>query len=79
MALELNIGDVLLMKKPHPCGGSLWTVTRLGADIGMTCQQCGRYLLLARSQLARRLKRVTRPDALPPDALSPDTLSEERE
>ena len=59
MALELKIGDVLQMKKPHPCGGSLWTVTRLGADIGMTCEGCGRYVLLPRSQLARRLKRVT--------------------
>ena len=61
MALELNIGDVLRMKKPHPCGGSLWTVTRLGADIGMICQECGRYLLLARPQLARRLKHIAPP------------------
>ncbi|MDA0262654.1 MAG: DUF951 domain-containing protein [Chloroflexi bacterium] len=62
MPLDLKIGDVLRMKKPHPCGGSLWTVNRLGADIGMTCQECGRYVLLARSQLARRLKSVDRPD-----------------
>ena len=67
MVLELKIGDVLRMKKPHPCGGSLWIVTRLGADIGMSCQECGRYLLLARSQLARRLKQVLPPDGLPPD------------
>lgn len=66
MALELKIGDVLQMKKAHPCGGSLWTVTRLGADIGMSCQECGRYVLLARSQLARRLKQI-----LPSDGSSP--------
>jgi hypothetical protein len=64
MVLELKIGDVLQMKKPHPCGGSLWIVSRLGADIGMNCQECGRYLLLARSQLARRLKQVLPPDEL---------------
>lgn len=58
MALDLKIGDVLQMKKAHPCGGSLWIITRLGADIGMNCQECNRYLLLARSQLARRLKQV---------------------
>ncbi len=69
MVLELRIGDVLRMKKPHPCGGSLWTVTRLGADIGMTCRECGRYVLLARSQLARRLKQIVPPDSLPPDRL----------
>ncbi len=67
MALELNIGDVLRMTKPHPCGGSLWTVTRLGADIGMTCQECGRYVLLARAKLARRLKQVVPPAGLPED------------
>jgi len=68
MVLELRIGDVLRMKKPHPCGGSLWTVTRLGADIGMTCRECGRYVLLARSQLARRLKQIVPPDSLPPES-----------
>ena len=62
MAFELKIGDILRMKKPHPCGGSLWIVSRLGADIGMNCQECGRYVLLARSQLARRLKKVIPPD-----------------
>ena len=58
MALELKIGSVLQMKKAHPCGGSLWTVSRLGADIGINCHECGRYVLLARSQLARRVKRI---------------------
>ena len=67
MAIELKIGDVLRMKKPHPCGGSLWTVTRLGADIGMNCRECGRYVLLARSQLARRLKQVVPPHELAPN------------
>ena len=67
MALELKIGDVLQMKKAHPCGGSLWTVSRLGADIGMSCQECGRYVLLARSQLARRLKQVVPAADLPPE------------
>ena len=66
MVIELKVGDVLQMKKAHPCGGSLWTVTRLGADIGMSCQECGRYLLLARPQLARRLKQV-----LPPSTNTP--------
>ena len=64
MVLELKIGDVLQMKRPHPCGGSLWIVTRLGADIGMSCQKCGRYVLLARSQLARRLKKVLHSEEL---------------
>lgn len=58
MAFELKAGDVLRLKKPHPCGGYHWTVTRLGADIGLVCRKCRRYLLLPRSQLARRLREV---------------------
>jgi hypothetical protein len=65
MALELNMGDVLRMKKAHPCGGLLWIVTRLGADIGMVCQECGRYVLMPRSQLAKRLRAVAPSDDQP--------------
>ena len=50
------IGDVVRLKKPHPCGGHDWTVVRLGADIGLTCQRCGRRVLLSRRELERRLK-----------------------
>ncbi len=58
MALELNIGDMLRMKKAHPCGNPLWEVTRLGADIGMVCRKCRRYVLLPRPYLERRVKEV---------------------
>jgi hypothetical protein len=47
---------VVRLKKPHPCGGFDWTVVRLGADIGLTCQRCGRRVLLPRRDLERRLK-----------------------
>jgi hypothetical protein len=50
------VGDVVRLKKPHPCGGLDWTVVRLGADIGLTCQRCGRRVLLPRRNLERRLK-----------------------
>ena len=58
MALDIKVGDVLRMKKAHPCGNNLWQVGRLGADIGITCQKCGRHILLARSYLERRVKDV---------------------
>ena len=50
------IGDVVRLKKPHPCGGHDWTVVRLGADIGLKCRGCGRRVLLPRRELERRLK-----------------------
>ncbi|PKB79952.1 MAG: hypothetical protein BZY88_10630 [SAR202 cluster bacterium Io17-Chloro-G9] len=65
MALNIKVGDVLRMKKAHPCGNNLWQVGRLGADIGMTCQKCGRHVLLARSYLERRVKDVIPRSAQP--------------
>ncbi|MFQ6028295.1 MAG: DUF951 domain-containing protein [Dehalococcoidia bacterium] len=58
MALTLKIGDGVRMKKPHPCGNDLWRVTRLGADIGLVCQKCQHYVMLARPHLERRVKEV---------------------
>ena len=58
MVLELRLGDVLRLKKTHPCGNNLWEVVRLGADIGLTCQKCERRVLLQRSYLERRVKDV---------------------
>lgn len=53
--LPLFIGDVLMLKKPHPCGSREWTVVRLGADIGMVCTGCGRRVMLPRREVERRL------------------------
>ena len=60
MVLELHLGDVLRLKKVHPCGGYLWEVVRLGADIGIKCRQCERRLLVGRSNLERKVKEVIR-------------------
>jgi hypothetical protein len=54
--LELFLGDVVRLRKPHPCGGYDWTVVRLGADIGLRCLGCNRRVLLPRRELERRLK-----------------------
>jgi hypothetical protein len=57
MPLNLRRGDVLRLRRPHPCGNSDFEVVRLGADIGLVCTSCGRRILLARSLLERRLDR----------------------
>lgn len=44
------------LRKPHPCGGYDWEVTRLGADIGLRCLTCGRRVMLERAVLEKRLK-----------------------
>jgi hypothetical protein len=53
--VELLLGDVVRLKRAHPCGGSEWLVDRLGADIGLRCRTCGRHVLVARRHLESRL------------------------
>lgn len=56
MLVDIKLNDIVRMRKPHPCGGYDWKVVRLGADIGLECQTCGRRVLLSRRKLARRMK-----------------------
>lgn len=55
--VDINIGDVVQMRKSHPCGGDTWRVVRLGAEIGIRCLKCDRKVLLPRSTFERRVKR----------------------
>ena len=56
MVTNVNLGDVVRLKKIHPCGGYEWQVVRLGADIGIKCLKCGRRVLLERSTFERRVR-----------------------
>jgi hypothetical protein len=58
MLPDLQLNNVVRMRKPHPCGSYEWTVTRLGADIGLECKLCGRRVMLTRRELARRAKTI---------------------
>jgi len=53
--VEFRLGDVVTLRRAHPCGGREWLVDRLGADIGLRCRSCDRHLLLERRTLERRL------------------------
>jgi hypothetical protein len=53
--VELYLGDVVRLRRTHPCGGDTWLVDRLGADIGIRCERCGRRLLVDRPTLERRI------------------------
>jgi len=56
MLPDLQMRDLLRLRKPHPCGSYEWTVTRLGADIGLECCGCKHRVLLTRRELAKRMK-----------------------
>ena len=53
--VELYLGDVLRLRRSHPCGGATWLVDRLGADIGLRCTTCARHVLVERPLLERRV------------------------
>ncbi len=56
MVVDFRLGDLIRLRKPHPCGSSDWRVIRLGADIGLRCQGCQRRVLLDRVILEQRLR-----------------------
>ncbi len=56
MVVELRLGDVVRLRKVHPCGGFEWEVVRVGADIGIRCLECQRRVMMPRSALEKRMK-----------------------
>ncbi|MDR7521702.1 MAG: DUF951 domain-containing protein [Armatimonadota bacterium] len=77
--LKIVLGDVVRMRKTHPCGNDQWEVVRLGADIGIRCLKCGRRVLMPRAKFERRIRRFIRrgPDAgdAVPEAPAPDSTA----
>ena len=63
MPMDVRVGDILHMKKPHPCGASAWKVLRSGMDFRLKCLGCGRELLLPRAKAEKGVRRIERPDA----------------
>ena len=58
--VDFRLGDVVRLRKPHPCGNEDFEVVRLGADIGLSCTRCGRRILLPRATLERRIVQFVR-------------------
>ena len=56
MVLALN--DLVQMRKAHPCGSDRWVIVRVGADIKIKCQGCGRVVMLDRAEFEKRVKKV---------------------
>ena len=56
--LQVEIGDRIILRKKHACGGREWEIWRLGMDIGIKCLKCGRKLKMVRSKLEKNVKEV---------------------
>ena len=58
--MDIRVGDVLTMKKPHPCGSRDWEVLRVGADFRLRCRGCGHEVMGPRSKFERNVRAVMR-------------------
>ena len=59
MPMNLQVGDIITMKKAHPCGSRTWKVLRVGADIRLECQGCGHLLLLPRPRVEKSIREIS--------------------
>lgn len=60
MNKEYSLDDIVIMKKPHPCGTNEFKITRVGADIKIKCIKCGRTIMLPRIEFNKKLKKVVK-------------------
>lgn len=56
--IKFNVGDVVRMKKAHPCGSFEWEITRTGMDFGLKCKGCGHFVMIARPKFIKAVKAV---------------------
>ena len=60
MAMDVQLQDVLVMKKPHPCGSRQWLVLRSGMDFRLRCMGCGHEVMLPRSKAEKNIRQILR-------------------
>ena len=58
--LSLQLGDIVVTKKKHPCGGDIWELTRVGMDVKMKCKKCEHEVMLPRSKAEKSIKKIMR-------------------
>ena len=58
--MDVQVGDVLTMKKPHPCGSNQWEVLRTGADFKLRCCGCGHEVMVPRIKIEKNIKAYSR-------------------
>lgn len=62
-ALDIHLGDILELKKTHPCGSREWLVLRVGMDFKLRCRGCGHELMIPRSKAEKSIKKIIREEA----------------
>ena len=60
MPMDIQVGDILTMKKQHPCGSSEWEVLRIGADFRLKCAGCGHQIMIPRVKAEKNVRGIVR-------------------
>lgn len=60
MADRFDVGDIIRMKKPHPCGSQEWEVLRTGADFRLKCMGCGHQIMVPRRLVEKNTRKITK-------------------
>lgn len=60
MSMDIRVGDILTMKKAHPCGEDRWLVRRVGADLKIKCLKCGHELMTPRFKIEKNIRSIYR-------------------
>lgn len=60
--MDIQLGDILTMKKPHPCGEKQWLVLRTGADLRLRCMGCGHEVMVQRGKAEKNIRSLNRPE-----------------
>lgn len=60
MADRFEVGDIIKMKKPHPCGSYEWEVLRVGADFRLKCMGCGHQIMVPRKLVEKNTRQITK-------------------
>lgn len=58
--MDVRVGDVLEMKKAHPCGSKTWKVMRIGMDFRLVCTGCGHELMIPRGKIEKSIRKILR-------------------
>lgn len=62
--MDIHVGDILTMKKKHPCGAFAWKVLRVGADFRLRCMGCGHEIMSPRSNIEKHIKKIQREETV---------------
>ena len=58
--MDIYIGDILKLKKQHPCGSSEWEVLRVGMDFRLKCSKCGHQIMIPRKLVEKNIRQITK-------------------